>query len=74
VRKHKRECGLSIEEAGLSSHVLLTGCKFKGNKLIEFKIQPGSFYTLNNRHGKTAIEGNFINSPIVVTNVIFSLN
>jgi hypothetical protein len=74
VRNHKRECGISLAEGGLHSHVLLTGCKFKGNKLTEFKVQPGSFYTLNNRHGKTAIEGNFINSPIAVSNVRFSLN
>ena len=74
VRRNQRECGISLPEGGLTPHVLLTGCKFKGNKLIDFKIQPGSFYTVNNRHGKTAIEGNFINSPIVVNNVSFSLN
>lgn len=74
VRNHKRECGISLAEGGLHSHVLLTGCKFKGNKLTDFRVQPGSFYTLNNRHGKTAIEGNFINSPIAVSNVRFSLN
>lgn len=74
VRNHKRECGISLAEGGLHSHVLLTECKFKGNKLTDFKVQPGSFYTLNNRHGKTAIEGNFINSPITVSNVRFSLN
>jgi hypothetical protein len=74
VRNHKRECGISLAEGGLHSHVLLTGCKFKGNKLTDFRVQPGSFYTLNNRHGKTAIEGNFINGPIAVSNVRFSLN
>ena len=74
VRNKKRECGISLAEGGLNSHVLLTGCKFKGNKLTEFKVQPGNFFTLNNRHGKTAIEGNFINSPIAVSNVRFSLN
>lgn len=74
VRNHKRECGISLAEGGLHSHVLLTGCKFKGNKLTDFRVQPGSFYTVNNRHGKTAIEGNFINSPIAVSNVRFRLN
>ena len=73
-RNHNKNCGISLAEAGLHSHVLLTGCKFKGNKLTAFKVLPGSFYTLNNRHGKTAIEGNFINGPIVVSNVKFSLN
>jgi hypothetical protein len=74
VRLHRRECGLSLSKAGLQSHVLLTNCRFKGGRLTAFRVQPGSFYTLNNRHGKTAIEGNFINNPIVVDNVRFALN
>lgn len=74
TRNRKRECGLSLAMAGLPSHVLLTDCQFKGNKLTGFRVQPGSFYTFNNRHGKTSIEGNYINNPIRVQNVRFSLN
>ena len=70
-RGRKRECGLSLAEAGLPSHVLLTACVFKGKRLTSFRVNPGSYYTLNNRHGKTAIEGNYINNPIVVRGVRF---
>lgn len=72
-RGKKRECGLSLAKAGLPSHVLLTDCQFRGRKLTHFRVQPGSYYTVNNRHGKNAIEGNFINNPIVVSGVNFTL-
>lgn len=70
-RKGKRECGLSLAEAGLPAHVLMTDCQFSGGRLTGFRINPGAYYTLNNRHGKTAVEGNFINNPIVVSGVAF---
>lgn len=74
MKKGQSQCGISLPDAGLTAHVLLSDCQFKGNKLTAFRVQPGSYYTLNNRHGKTAIEGNFINNPIVVKNVTFTLN
>ncbi|MFM8442307.1 MAG: hypothetical protein ACKN9W_03070 [Methylococcus sp.] len=72
-RGKRRECGLSLAEAGLPSHVLMTDCVFRGKTLTSFRVNPGSYYTLNNRHGKTAIEGNYINNPILVQNVRFAL-
>ena len=74
MKKGRRQCGISQPDGGLPAHVLLNDCQFKGNKLTGFRVQPGSYYTLNNRHGKTAIEGNYINNPIVVKNVTFTLN
>lgn len=70
-REKKRECGISLAKAGVPAHVLLTDCQFRGRRLTGFRVQPGSYYTVNNRHGKNAIEGNFINIPIVVSGVNF---
>lgn len=70
-RPKKGECGISLGEAGLTAHVLLTDCTFQGRRLTGFRVNPGSYYTLNNRHGRTAIEGNYVNNPILVSGVNF---
>lgn len=70
-RPKQRECGISLANAGLSAHVLMTDCTFQGRKLTGFRVNPGNYYTLNNRHGRTAIEGNYINNPIIVSGVNF---
>lgn len=72
-RPKQRECGISLVQAGLSAHVLMTDCTFQGRKLTGFRVNPGNYYTLNNRHGRTAIEGNYINNPIIVSGVNFDL-
>lgn len=67
----KRQCGRSLPEGGMKSQVLLKDCLFRGSRLTQFTIASGSYYTLNNRHGKTAIEGNYLNNSILVKNVNF---
>jgi hypothetical protein len=70
-RPKRRECGISLAQAGLSSHVLMTNCTFQGAILTGFRVNRGNYYIVNNRHGKTAIEANFINNAIQVSGVNF---
>ena len=75
IRAGMRECGLSMAAGGLPTHVLLTNCVFdQTGHLTAFLVNPGSYYTYNNRHGKTAVEGNYINNGINVSGVSFGGN
>lgn len=67
IKKDKSGCGRSLAMAGLASMPVLTECKFVGDRLSDFKVRAGgSYFTFNNRHGVTAIEGNNINNSILV--------
>lgn len=66
-RPKKRDCGVSLAKGGLPAKTLMTACVFQGRNLTGFRVNPGNYYTLNNRHGKTAIEANYINNPILVS-------
>ncbi len=70
-RERQRECGHSLAKGGSPARVLLTDCVFHGEALTHFRVNPGSYYTLNNRRGHTVIEGNYLNNAILVTGVNF---
>ena len=67
------QCGISLAKGGLPAHVLLTDCKFSGNTLTAFRVNSGSYYSFNSRHGKPALEGSYINNAILVSGVQFAL-
>lgn len=73
LHRRGRDCGVSLARAGMPAHVLLTDCRFNGKRLTGFRINSGAYYTVNNRHGVTALEGNHINNAIQVGNVRFNL-
>jgi hypothetical protein len=73
LKKSSKQCGKSLAEGGMLSQILITDCVFKGNVLTAFRVNSGAYYAYNNRNGKTAIEGNYINNPILVDGVRFSL-
>lgn len=74
LKRKKIGCGHSLAKAKLASMPLLTECKFAGGKLKAFKVQAGgSYFTLNNRHGVTTIEGNNINNSIPVKELAVSI-
>ncbi len=67
-------CGLSLEAGGLPAHVLLTDCVFDSSgDLTSFKVNAGNYYAFDNTHGKSAVAGHSINSPVVVRGVKFNL-
>lgn len=68
LNRNQSVCGRSIAKAGLKSLPLLTKCRFSKGQLLEYKVQAGgSYFTINNRHGVPAIEGNNINNSVLVT-------
>lgn len=60
-------CGRSLPLGGLAALPLLTDCRFFRGKLVDFKVMSGgSYFSINNRHGEPAFEGNNINNSILV--------
>ena len=67
-------CGASVAAAGISAHTLMADCVFDAQGyLTQFRVNSGSYFTLNNIHGKSSVEGNAINSPFLVRGVKFNL-
>ena len=69
----RSQCGISLAEGGLPSHVLLTDCQFANNRLTAFRVNSGAYYSFNSHHGKPALEGSYINNAILVSGVQFAL-
>jgi hypothetical protein len=58
IQKRRVDCGRSLTKGGLSSQPVLTECVFSGDRLQGFRVRSGgSYLTINNRHGASAIEG-----------------
>ena len=67
-------CGLSLQAGGLPSRNLMVDCKFDSNgDLTSFRVNSATYYGFDQIHGKSAVEGLTINSPVSVSGVKFNL-